>query len=182
MKKLNRNRYLQLYKDGLLCFEESYSQKKVLELDEEITKLVDSGKSEEEAIQSLGSIDEHIKKVKRENHVRIDTIQKKDNFFTTKAEGLWEIVNRIIDVMSKNSAKANGKIILDILILIFLVCIIKIPFILIRDVGERLLAFLSIPILLNLWHFVIEILYVVLAIVVFLNIFKRWFHNLKISK
>lgn len=178
---MNRNRYLQAYKDGLSIFEESYSQEKVLELDARITKLTETGKSEEEALSNLGEVDKLIEKVYFDNHVRLTKTSKKDNFFTTKAEGLWEVVNHVIDVMSKNSAKANGKIILDILILIFLVCILKIPFILVRDVLERLVSFLAMPILFNLVHFLIEIIYIILAVVVFLNIFKRWFQNLKIQ-
>lgn len=179
---MNRNRYLQVFKDGLVIFEESYSQQKVLELDEKITKLMDAGKTEEEALKELGDVQEHIQNVLKEHHIANLSNHKNQSFFTTKAEGLLEVVNHVIDVMSKNSAKANAKIIFDILVLIFLVCIIKIPFILVRDLGERLLAFLSIPFVLNLWHFVIEIAYVILAVVVFLNIFKRWFKNLKIQK
>ena len=176
---MDKNTYLQTFKNGLSIFEESYQQKQVLDLEQKISKLVDGGKTEEEALQSLGDVKEQIHLVYQKNHVA-EQIQK-TSFFTGKYESLLDIIHRIIDVMSKNSSKANMKIIFDILILIFLVCIIKIPFILVKDLGESLLAFLSIPFINTLWNFIIEVSYVFVAVVVFLNIFRRWFQNLKIQ-
>jgi len=77
---MNRNRYLQAYKDGLSIFEESYSQEKVLELDARITKLIETGKSEEEALSNLGEVDKLIEKVYFDNHVRLTKTSKKDNY------------------------------------------------------------------------------------------------------
>lgn len=178
---MNRNQYLQSIKNGLAIFEESYQQEIILELDEKINMLLTKGKKEEEVISSLESVDDFLKKIYAEHHVRFhDT--KKSNFFSTKTESIFEVIHRIIDVMSKNSARANGKILFDILILIFLVCIIKIPFLLVRDLVHSLLAFFSLPILITIWDLFVEIIYIIIAVFVFFNIFKRWFQNLKISK
>ena len=176
-----KNEYLQAFKNGIAIFEESYQQKKVLELEDEISSQISKGKSEEEVIQGLGTVERRIEKVLKENHVNIHN-QRSNSFFSSKCASLLEIINHIIDVMSKNNSRTNAKIIFDILILIFLVCILKIPFILVRDLGDSLLSFLEIPIVLNFWHLVIELVYVILAVVVFLNIFKRWFRNLKVGK
>ncbi len=84
--------------------------------------------------------------------------------------------------MSHNSSKANAKILLDILILLGLTCIIKIPFILVRDLGDNMLDFFANPLMLNIWHLVVEVFYLVVAVTFFLNVFKKWFQNLKIHK
>lgn len=179
---MNRNHYLQEFKNGLSIFEESYQQEKVLELEEKISKLVEQGKSEEEALEELGDVTACIESILHENHVNLKNSNQKNNFFAQKAETVFDVINHVIDVMSKNSAKANGKILFDIFILIVLVCIIKIPFILLRDLGESLLAFLAIPFIVNVWHLIVEIVYIVIAVFVFLNIFKRWFAKLKVVK
>ena len=54
---MKRATYLQTLKNGLQVFEESYQQQKVLELDEKISKLMEDGKSEEEALSILGDIE-----------------------------------------------------------------------------------------------------------------------------
>lgn len=179
---MNRNQYLQEFKNGLSLFEESYQQKKMLELDEKITKEIEKGKSEEEALKSLGDVSLEVNKVFKEHHLNFNSSEKKNSFFSSKYDSIYQVINHVIDVMSKNSAKANGKILFDLLILILLVCIIKIPFILVRDLVESLLAFLSMPFIITLWHFIIEVIYIIIAITVFLNIFKRWFKNLKVGK
>lgn len=179
---MDRSTFLQTYKDGLNIFEESYQQKKVLELDDKISSLLSSFKNEEEAISSLGDVSLLVQDVYKENHLALASKKQKNGFFSTHISSLSEVIGRVIDVMSKNSVKANLKILFDILILIILVCVIKIPFILVRDWVNSLLSFLSIPILLTLWNFVVEVLYVVVAVLVFLNIFKRWFQNLKVEQ
>lgn len=177
---MDKNTYLQTFKNGLSIFEESYQQKQVLDLEQKISKKVASGKTEEEALTELGDVAAQIRLIYQKNHVAEKA--QKTSFFAEKYESLLDIIHRIIDVMSKNSAKANMKIIFDILILIFLVCIIKIPFILVKDLVESLLAFLSSPFINSLWNFIVELSYVFIAIIVFLNIFRRWFQNLKIQK
>ena len=84
--------------------------------------------------------------------------------------------------MSKNSSKANAKILIDIFILLLLTCIIKIPFILVRDLGNSIFDFFASPLLLNIWHLILELIYLVVAVTFFLNVFKKWFQHLKIEK
>ncbi len=179
---MDKNTYLQMFKDGLEIFEESYQQKKVLELDDKITEILKSQTSEEEALKGLGDVNDLIQQVYKENHVDYEKSHKKKNILFSNFEHFFEVVNHVVDVMSKNSAKANGLIILDILILIFLTCIIKIPFILVRDLGDSLFDFFASPLLINIWHLFVEIIYIVVAVTVFLNIFKKWFENLKVHR
>lgn len=177
---MDKNSLLQEFKNGLQIFEESYQQTKVMELDEKITKLVKAGKKEDEVLSNF-DVSKLIEEVYLENHL-IFSKQKKNNFFSKKYDSVFEVIRHVIEVMSKNSVKANMKIIFDIMILIFLVSILKIPFILIRDLGISLLDFFAIPLINNIWVLLIEIVYIIIAVIVFLNIFKKWFEKLKIEK
>lgn len=173
---MNKNEYLQAFKDGIAIFTESYQQKKVLELDEKISSFMKKGKSEEEAIESLGDVSKQIELIFQENHVNMNHSSK-----GTFVKKFADVICHVIDVMSKNSIKANMKILFDLLILILLVCILKIPFILIQNLGESILDFIPIPFILNLWHLVIEIVYIVVAVIVFLHIFQKWFEKIKVE-
>lgn len=179
---MNRTTYLQTLKNGLSIFEESYQQQKILEIDEKISSLLGQGISEEEALKNLGDVQSMIDSIYKENHVDYASTIPKKSFLLSSYEQLFKTIRHVIDVMSKNSSKANAKILLDILILLGLTCVIKIPFILVRDLGDSILDFFANPLLSNIWHLIIELIYLVVAVTFFLNVFKKWFQNLKIEK
>lgn len=176
---MNKNQYLQTFKDGISIFEESYQQKKVLELDEKISKLMENGKSENEALLELGDVSVYIDKIFQENHVDQN---KKTNGIGKKLGEFVEVIHHVIDVMSKNDMKSNAKIVFDFLILVLFICILKIPFIVIQDMGASILNFIPIPIVLSLWHLLFDIIYIIVAVIVFIHIFKKWYENLKVTK
>lgn len=184
---MNRNNYLQSLKDGLCFLDEAYQQQKILEVDAQINLLIQTGKTEEEAILDLGDVQELIRKIYIDNHVNLEKLQtnqklthQKFNF--SKLKKLFEVFQHTIDVMSKNSAKANGKIIFDLLLLILLTSLFKIPFVVVRQFGVSLLDVFSVPLLITIWYFIVEILYWAFAIFFFLYIFQKWFSTLKIQK
>ena len=90
--------------------------------------------------------------------------------------------NELVDLSTiiKNSdGKKRGKIILDLLLLIFITCILKIPFIFVRDLGDRVIETIlnSNMNVLAIWGLVIEIVYVVVALSFFIKTFEKWFKN-----
>ena len=80
--------------------------------------------------------------------------------------------------MSHNTLKENGKILFDLLLLILFTCILKIPFIFVRSLGMSFLTFLSSPILERLWYFGFELVYLFVAVLFFVRIFRKWFQEL----
>ena len=134
-------------------------------------------KTEEEALKQLGSVEEVIQQVYQENHVKYQKDRQKveknsllDNFVHT--------IYQVVDVMSHNTLKENGKILFDLLLLILFTCILKIPFIFVRSLGMSFLTFLSSPILERLWYFGFELVYLFVAVLFFVRIFRKWFQEL----
>lgn len=158
-------------------------EQKEIEVDIQRKRLeekIQSGLTEEEAIKSLGTIEEIQKEILKKHGINPEKIIKKNNFFYQKFEELFEAIHRVVDTMGKNNFKENVKIILDLLVLIFFICLIKIPFILIRNLGDSLLLSFELPsIILNIWSLIIDIIYIIVAIMIFMNIFTKWFKNLK---
>lgn len=179
---MKRNTYLQEFKNGLFLFEESYQQSQVLALDEKINSMIDSGKSEEEALKELGDVTLLVQTILKENHIDRMALENKKNSFHKALEQLFQVIRHVIDVMSQNSMKANGKIVFDFLILILLTCLLKIPFLLVQDLVGSFLGILAIPWITNLWQLFIELIYLIVAIVFFFSVFQKWFQNLKIEK
>ena len=113
---MDRNKYLQTLKDGLYFFDEAYQQRKILEVDGQINLFLQTGKTEEEATQEIGNVEDLIQKIYAENHIDMTQIQSKKNSKLSKIDEIFDVFGHMIDVMSKNSAKANGKIIFDLLV------------------------------------------------------------------
>lgn len=179
---MDRNKYLQTLKDGLYFFDEAYQQRKILEVDGQINLFLQTGKTEEEATQEIGNVEDLIQKIYAENHIDMTQIQSKKNSKLSKIDEIFDVFGHMIDVMSKNSAKSNGKIIFDLLVLVLLTSLLKIPFFVVRDFGNGLLDVFSSPLITNIWYFIIEVLYWILAVFFFLRVFKKWFSKLEIQK
>ena len=107
---------------------------------------------------------------------------KKENYFKRKINDLVSTFNHLVDIMGKNDFQANLKIVGDILILLIFVSLCKIPFIVVRNVGDSLLKTINIPIVYNIWALLVELVYLVIAIMIWVNVFPKWFKKLEPSK
>ena len=113
--------------------------------------------------------------------VNSDVVLKKEVFFKRKFNDLGKAFNHIVDRMGKNDFKANLKIILDIIVLLLFISLCKIPFIVVRNLGEGLLGVINFSFAYDIWAFFIELVYIVIAVMIFINVFPKWFKNLKPS-
>ena len=109
-------------------------------------------------------------------------LPKKNGFIYKQFEELFQVIHHVIDEMGKNDFQSNLKIIVDILILIAFICLIKIPFILVRNLGDSLIINLNITFMSGIWGLIVDIIYIVVAIIVFVNIFNKYFKNIKGNK
>ena len=129
----------------------------------------------------LVSAKEQAGEILKSYNINSEIIFKKENFFKRKGKELIDAFNHLLNIMSKNDLKANLKILLDILILLIFISLVKIPFIAIRNIGESLLQNINFPLAFNIWGFVIELVYIIVAIMIFINVFPKWFKKLKPS-
>ncbi len=91
----------------------------------------------------------------------------------------WFSFRNLINVMSENDAKSNMVVLFNLFLLIVLISVAKIPFILVRNIGDSLLLGFKNPIFYNVWDLAIELTYIFSAIVLFVMIFPRWFGKKK---
>jgi len=110
---------------------EETKEQEVEKYRKEIEKQKEEGLTEEQIIKSFKSIEEIQKEIYLSRGINPEKISQKKGSIYKKLEELFQVIHRIVEAMSKNNAKENIKIIIDIIVLLLLVCILKIPFILI---------------------------------------------------
>ena len=173
------DKYLEEIKSYLEILDKSIVEKEINNIKNVIEQNMNNGKKFEEL--NLVSAEEQAKTILRSYNINSDIILKKSNFIKRKGKELVDAFNHLLNIMSKNDFKANLKIIFDILVLLIFISLVKIPFIAIRNIGESLLQNINFPLAYDIWGFVIEIVYIIVAVMIFINVFPKWFKKLKPS-
>lgn len=171
---MNRNTFLKSLRKNLSFLEKEELEKEVLYY---INKIDSSKESDEEIIKSFGSMERIVKEVSKKHGLNYKTIGKKENWFKTFYNDLVDLST----ILKNSDGKKRTKILLDLLLLVVITCVLKIPFIFVRDLGDRLVEIIlnnNITIL-AVWGFVIEILYVIVALSFFIKTFEKWFKSMK---
>lgn len=171
---MNRNAFLKSLRKNLSFLEKEELESEVLLF---INKIDSSKEPDEKVIKSFGSMDDIVKEVSKKHGLNYKTVGKKENWFK-------KFYNELVDlstILKNSDGKKRTKILLDLLLLIVVTCVLKIPFIFVRDLGDQLVeTILNNDItILAVWGFVIEILYVIVALSFFIKTFEKWFRNMK---
>ncbi len=170
-------KYLEEVRQGISVLNASIVENEINKIKNELTLSIEKGMNENEILKNYPSAKDKIREILQNNGLN----SGKNNFFVEKFQELFRVINKVVDVMSKNDLKSNAKIISDILILIILICLLKIPFILVRNVGDSLISYINFPLALKIWGIAIEFVYIIVGIMVFINVFTKWFNKLKVN-
>ena len=179
---MNKEEFISRLESSLDIFEDNIKKEEVEKYSGVIEERQKNGETEEEIIKSFGTISEVQEKILKSHGINPQKLSKKNGFIYKQFEELFQVIHHVIDEMEKNDFQSNLKIIVDILILIAFICLIKIPFILVRNLGDSLIINLNITFMSGIWGLIVDIIYIVVAIIVFVNIFNKYFKNIKGNK
>ena len=179
---MNKEEFASLLETSLDIFEDSVKKQEIENYLKKIEEREKNGESEEEIIKSFGTITEITETILKSHGINPKKLSKKNGFIYKQFEELFQVIHHVIDEMSKNDFQNNLKIILDLLILIAFICLLKIPFILVRNLGDSLITNLNITFMSGIWGLIVDIIYIIVALVVFMNIFNKYFKNIKAKK
>ena len=171
------DKYLEEIKSYLEILDKSTVEKEINNIKNVLEQNMRDGKKFEEL--NLVSAKEQAKIILKSYNINSEIVLNKSNFFKRKGKELISAFNHLLDIMSKNDFKANLKIVFDILVLLVFISLVKIPFIAIRNIGESLLQNIDFPLAYDIWGIAIEIVYIIVAIMIFINVFPKWFKKLK---
>lgn len=172
---MNRKQFIKKLRRNLKFLDKKNLEEEIYVFTKQLNK---SKKSEEETIKSFGSIKDIVKEICNNRNLDYNKVSKY-HFF----KGYYNDFVDLINIFKNNNGKTRFKIITDLLLLIVVTCILKIPFIFIRDMGDKSIDifFKNDVKLLTVWGVLIEIIYIIVALSFFLKTFKKWFRNIKLG-
>lgn len=100
-----------------------------------------------------------------------------------KTTSFLKSISTIIDVFNSKDSKAIGKLVLFFLYLLFLLIIIKVPFIYVRDMISNIFnGLFPTKNSLIIWNLSIEFAYAITTIIIFINLIKKKAGELESNK
>ena len=175
---MTMNKFIEELTKKLFLLEKNVLNEEIKYYENDINKRKNN-ESIDSIINSYGNIDIIATNIYHKHGIDYKKINNKESRIYKMFQELVEVIHNIIDEMGSNNFKQNLKIIVDILILLALIALLKIPFIALQNIGETLLGYLSVPVLITIWDFVLDMGYIVVAIIIFVNIFNKYFKNIK---
>ncbi len=175
---MNIKNYIEEIRNRISILDLESQEKELNEIEKKINEELAIGLTEEQILKNY-PVDNQVLTILKKHGINTDFIGQNKTKTKDKFNQLFNMFYKLLDIMAKNDFKANIKIIGDLLILVVLICLLDIPFILIRNLGDSLIQYINVPYMYNIWGIIINILYIIVAILIFLNIFPKWFKNLK---
>lgn len=169
---MNIDEYVKEVKKGLKDLDEKTIKEEIDKLKLTIEEKKKNGVCEEEILKDLGNSEDYVKKILND---------QKKGFLKRKFKSFIDSLNKLIEIMKENDFNANLKIISDLIILLILLIFIKVPFILVRTLIDSLFAVIGFSLGYDIIEVVVEFLYLIVAFMIFINVFPKWFKGLKSS-
>ena len=180
---MKKEEFLKTLRKKLEILESSEVDDIISEYDEYITEKMENGATEEDAVASFGSVSELAEELLSAYKVRIKKESDPIGEFSKK---IMNVINQIVDVFSEKSSKEIIKCIIELCVIIFMIGIVRIPVSMLIELGKEIFFILSSPlnrIFFIIWKFVLEFSYFILAILIFIRIFKnRYLKTSSIAK
>ncbi|MBE6160916.1 MAG: hypothetical protein E7158_01670 [Firmicutes bacterium] len=157
---MNKEKYLKELEKRLQYLKDEEKQQEIFRVSNEL----DSGKV-------MNDLSIEVNEIYSKYNINIDKIEKKES----KKNKSNKYLSKFIEYCKKNSLKQNAIVVRDIIILLLIVSLLKIPFI---AVDTSLFSVFGNSIsdkLYTIIHYIIEILYIIFAISLFTKMFKKRF-------
>lgn len=180
---MNKNSFISKLKKNLKILDENEVKDIIDEYSEIIDEKIKDGKTEEEAINDFGNIDELCKEILKAYKInpKYTTEESKfdfEGFIKNSADKLSKLTQSIVNEFKKQdniSLEYIFEILIKAIILLFILGIISVPFLIIYGLGHNILDIIFFPldiILTILWGMLIWLLYFVVGVLISIKLFK----------
>lgn len=169
---MNKEKYLKEIEKRLEYLTQEQKQEEIFRISNEL----DSG-------NVVNDINVEVNNIYAKYKINVDReIKKSNNKILGKLDGFSKQTQTFINSLKKKSIKENLIIIRDILLIVLLISVLKIPFIAIETILFSAFGEIFNYKVFDAINLVIEICYVIFAIILFIRIFKKRFkEELKIK-
>ena len=192
---MNKKEFLDKLEKKISILDESERKDILDEYKDTISEKVKHGQSEEEAVADFGDVDELVKEILSAYKIDPDFEGKDENTFNKLLSDGEDLIKKGADKLAKTSKglasdfKRTNKeinlslvfeIVIKIIITIFLIGILRLPFMLIYEVGKGMLDSIFAPfemIFSFLFGVLLLIVYLSLCVLVIVSLFKGYFKH-----
>ena len=192
---MNKKEFLEKVEKKLSVLDEKERKDILDEYKDTISEKVKHGQSEEEAVADFGDIDELVKEVLSAYKIDPDYDVKEESTFNKILNDGEDLIKKGADKLAKTSRdlasdfkKTNKdinlslvfEIVIKIIIAIFLIGLLRLPFLLVYRVGGDLLDSVFSPfgdLFSFLFGILLFIIYISLCVLVFVSLFKSYFKH-----
>ena len=184
---MNKKSFLEKLRKKLKILKEDEINDIIEEYEGYINEKVASGKSQEEAIDDFGDFDELVKEILsayKINENYEDNIKQK-NVLSDFIDSSVSFIKDFVKNIGSRSKEDIIKFIFEFIILIIFIAILKLPVLLIEEIGKWLFERLISPFgdgLAIIWKYMIEIIYLILAVVGIVNFIKKRYMDVETKK
>jgi len=173
VKKMNKEEFINKLRKRLNILEDGEIEDIVSEYEGYIDEKVSLGKTEEEAVKELGDFEEIVSDLLSAYKLKTS---KDDNFFNSLLSKIGSFIDKFMDSLNEKSGRDIIKILIEVVLILFLICLLKIPFAMIRDLGTDIFEELIRPIgyvFASIWTFIIEVSYIIVAVIFFIKMIEK---------
>lgn len=175
---MNKKVFLEKLKKKLKILKEDELDDIIEEYEDHINEKISSGKTEEEAVKDFGNFDELVKEILSAYKINedYDKPTKEKNVVADFIDTCVSFVKDLAKNLGNRGADDIIKFIIEFVVLILFIAILKLPVLFVEEAGEWLFERLVSPFgyaLAKIWKYMIEIMYLILAIVGIVNFVKK---------
>lgn len=190
---MTKRKFLKLLEQKLSILNDAERNDIISEYSDIIDEKVKHGKTEKEATNDFGDIDELVSNILESYKINpnytkqaASDTKKIMNAFEETVHNFYETFSKGVKNTYSNFRKSNGEINLELIfeiicktILILLVLIVlRLPFLMINDLGKEVLDIFFPPmnsILTFIWSFITVVIYIASCILIVLAVFRKYF-------
>lgn len=176
---MNKEKFLESLRKKLSILEESEIEDIITEYEGYIEEKIKKGSSEEEAVASMGNVDELARELLSAYKIK-DPNEKNHDGINNLVDSFINIFDRIISVFAHKSFHEIVKFIIELVCIFLIIAICKIPFEIIEGMGRGIFSSLgsnAYHVLFGIWNFILEFAYLIFAVLLFIKIFESRYLN-----
>lgn len=176
---MSKETFLEKLRKKLSILEESEIEDIITEYEGYIEEKIKKGSSEEEAVKSMGNIDELARDLLSAYKIK-NQPEKEHDGINNLVDSFMNIFDRIVSVFAHKGFNEIVKFVIELIFIFLIIAICKIPFEIIESMGRSIFSSLgntSYHIVFGIWNFVLEFAYLIFAILLFIKIFESRYLN-----
>lgn len=176
---MSKETFLEKLRKKLSILEESEIEDIITEYEGYIEEKIKKGSSEEEAVKSMGNIEELARDLLGAYKIKNPDGKEHDGI-NNLVDSFMNVFDRIVSVFAHKSFNEIVKFVIELIIIFLIIAVCKIPFEIIESMGRSIFSSLgntSYHIVFGIWNFILEFAYLVFAILLFIKIFESRYLN-----